>query len=50
MKKKIQNAVMQALEADAKSAGASGDDARVDCKKELSQMIASAADDQQVFT
>ena len=38
---------MQALEADAKSAGASGDDVKEGGKKELSQMIATAADDQQ---
>ena len=47
MKNKIKTAVMQALEADAKSAGASGDDAKEEGKKKLSQMIASAAEDQQ---
>jgi hypothetical protein len=38
---------MQALEAVAESAGASGDDAKEDGKKKLAQKIASAADDQQ---
>jgi hypothetical protein len=47
MKNKIKTAVMQALEAEAKSAGASGDDAKEEGKKKLSQMIASAAEDQQ---
>jgi hypothetical protein len=48
MKNKIKAAVMQALEADAKSAGASsGDDAKEEGKKKLSQMTATAADDQQ---
>jgi hypothetical protein len=36
MKNKIKTAVMQALEADAKSAGASGDDSKEDGKKKLS--------------
>jgi hypothetical protein len=47
MKKRIKGAVMQSLEAGAKSAGASGDDAKEDGKKKLAQMIATAADDQQ---
>ena len=47
MKNKVKTAVMQALEADAKSAGASGDDAKEEGKKKLAQMITSAAEDQQ---
>jgi protein required for attachment to host cells len=47
MKKKIKGAVMQSLEADAKSASESGDTAKEGGKKKLAQMTTSAANDQQ---